>query len=106
MPQVRIDYQKVLRHHLKNLEKILQPSGLFLASPKEVTTGYDKAWLRDNFYECLAFEYLGHWDVVHKTYRAILDIFLKHEEKIDAEEKPAKEDVPAEEESIKEEIAG
>jgi phosphorylase kinase alpha/beta subunit len=84
MPQVRIDYEKVLHHHLKNLEKLEEPSGLFLASPKNVTTGYDKAWLRDNFYECLAFEYVNRWDIVHKTYRAILDIFLKHEAKIDA----------------------
>lgn len=83
MPLVRIDYEKVLKHHIKGLEKLQQPSGLFLASPQHVSTGYDKAWLRDNFYECLAFEYLGKWDVVHKTYRALLDIFLKHEQKID-----------------------
>jgi phosphorylase kinase alpha/beta subunit len=84
MPLVRIDYEKVIRHHLKNLEKLTTESGLFLASPSDVKTGYDKAWLRDNFYECLGFEYLGRWDVVHATYRAILNIFLKHEGKIDA----------------------
>ena len=84
MPLVRIDYEKVISHHLKNLEKLREPSGLFLASPKNVSTGYDKAWLRDNFYECLAFEYVGRWDVVKTTYRAILNIFLKHEAKIDA----------------------
>jgi len=84
MPVVRIDYEKVIKHHLKNLQGLMEPSGLFLASPKSVSTGYDKAWLRDNFYECLAFEYLGQWDVVHTTYRAILNIFLKHEKKIDA----------------------
>lgn len=84
MPLVRIDYPKVINHHLKNLQKLIEPSGLFLASPLEVTTGYDKAWLRDNFYECLAFEYVGQWDVVQTTYRAILNIFLKHEAKIDA----------------------
>lgn len=84
MPLVRIDYDKVLKHHLKNLRHLVSPKGLFLASPKGVGTGYDKAWLRDNFYECLAFEYVGHWDVVHTTYRAILNIFLKHEAKIDA----------------------
>lgn len=84
MPLVRIDYEKVIHHHLHKLEELREASGLFLASPKSVSTGYDKAWLRDNFYECLAFEYVGRWDVVHKTYRAILDIFLKHEAKIDA----------------------
>jgi len=84
MHLIRIDYDKVLRHHVRTLEKLQESSGLFLASPKNVSTGYDKAWLRDNFYECLAFEYIGRWDIVHKTYRAILDILIKHEAKIDA----------------------
>ena len=83
MPQVRIDYDKVLKHHLHNLDHLMQPSGLFLASARNVATGYNKAWLRDNFYECLAFEYVGRWDIVKQTYRSVLDIFLKHEEKID-----------------------
>lgn len=84
MPRIRIDYEKVLKRHVKNLEKLQKSSGLFMASAHSVKTGYDKAWLRDNFYECLAFEYIDRWDVVAKTYRAILDIFLKHEAKIDA----------------------
>lgn len=83
MPGTRIDYDAVIAHHLKVLEQLQLPSGLFMASAESVKTGYDKAWLRDNFYECLAFEYVGRWDVVRKTYRAILDIFLKHEKKID-----------------------
>lgn len=85
MPKnVRIDYDKLIQQHLRILEKLQASSGLFRASAKRVKTGYDKAWLRDNFYECLAFEYAGRWDVVSKTYRAILDIFLKHEYKLDA----------------------
>lgn len=84
MPQPHIDYEKIIKHHLSNLEHLLEPSGLFLASPKDVSTGYDKAWLRDNFYECLAFEFVGRWDIVQTTYRAILNIFLKYEDKIDA----------------------
>jgi GH15 family glucan-1,4-alpha-glucosidase len=83
MPGTRLDYDAIIAHHLKVLEELQLPSGLFRASSSAVTTGYDKAWLRDNFYECLAFEYMGRWDVVNKTYRAILDIFLKHEKKID-----------------------
>jgi phosphorylase kinase alpha/beta subunit len=59
-------------------------SGLFAASEKSVSTGYDKAWLRDNFYECLAFEVIGDFSTVKKTYAAILQIFLRHEGKIDA----------------------
>ena len=76
-------YDKLIAKHLKILEGLEQSSGLFFAAPNTAGTGYDKAWLRDNFYECLAFEVLGDHETVHKTYRAILDIFLKHEYKID-----------------------
>ncbi len=76
-------YDKLLEQHLQILKDLQYDSGLFAASRKEVGTGYDKAWLRDNFYECLAFEVVGDFDTVRKTYRAILDIFKKHEYKID-----------------------
>lgn len=68
--------------HLGNLRKLLTPRGLFLASDQAVTTGYDKAWLRDNVYEALAFEYAGEWNVVTKDYLTLLDIFDKHIDKI------------------------
>jgi phosphorylase kinase alpha/beta subunit len=70
------------RRHLDNLRKLLTPTGLFLASSHNVETGYDKAWLRDNVYEALAFEYAGEWAVVQKTYHTLLDIFDKHIDKI------------------------
>ena len=76
-------YDKLIAQHLKILEGLQYDSGLFAASKKGIGTGYDKAWLRDNFYECLAFEVVGDMDTVKKTYRAILDIFKKHEFKID-----------------------
>ena len=76
-------YDKLIAQHLKILEGLQYDSGLFAASKKGIDTGYDKAWLRDNFYECLAFEVLGNFETVQKTYRAILDIFKKHEFKID-----------------------
>lgn len=76
-----VDDQTV-QHHLNNLRKLVTPSGLFLASSHAVSTGYDKAWLRDNVYEALAFEYAGQWDVVTKTYHTLLDIFDKHIDKI------------------------
>ncbi len=80
----RVDVcQELLNEHIKILSGLQYESGLFSASKKEVGTGYDKAWLRDNFYECLAFEVLGDLETVQKTYRAILDIFKKHESKID-----------------------
>lgn len=68
--------------HIANLRKLIAPSGLFRASAHTVGTGYDKAWLRDNVYEALAFEYTGHWDVVAKTYHTLLDLFDKHIDKI------------------------
>ncbi len=76
-------HQRLIDQHLKILEGLQYDSGLFAASKRNVETGYDKAWLRDNFYECLAFEVLGDDETVRKTYRAVLDIFKKHEYKID-----------------------
>lgn len=76
-------HDKLIAQHLGILENLQYESGLFAASKKGEGAGYDKAWLRDNFYECLAFEVLGDFETVRKTYRAILDIFLKHEYKID-----------------------
>jgi phosphorylase kinase alpha/beta subunit len=73
---------EVVQRHINNLRKLVTPSGLFLASSQSVSTGYDKAWLRDNVYETLAFEYAGQWDVVEKTYHTLLDIFDKHIDKI------------------------
>ncbi len=75
--------KKLIEKHKKILEGLQYDSGLFAASKKGIETGYDKAWLRDNFYECLAFETLEDFDTVWRTYRAILDIFKKHEFKID-----------------------
>ncbi|HSX04874.1 MAG TPA: glycoside hydrolase family 15 protein [Candidatus Saccharimonadales bacterium] len=71
-----------IQRHLDNLRKLITPRGLFLASDQAVTTGYDKAWIRDNVYEALAFEYAGEWAVVTKDYHTLLDIFDKHIDKI------------------------
>ena len=78
-----VTYEQLINQHLDILKKLQYSSGLFAASKKGVETGYDKSWLRDNFYECMAFEVIGDWDTVEKTYDAILEIFLKHENKID-----------------------
>jgi GH15 family glucan-1,4-alpha-glucosidase len=74
------DQQVIL--HLDNLRKLITPSGLFIASSLDVETGYDKAWIRDNIYEALAFEYANEWAVVAKAYHRLLDIFDKHIDKI------------------------
>jgi GH15 family glucan-1,4-alpha-glucosidase len=78
-----LNYDKLIEQHLNILKDLQYSSGLFAASSKNVGTGYNKSWLRDNFYECLAFEVIGDWDTVEKTYEAVLQIFLKHEYKID-----------------------
>ncbi len=79
----KLTYRRLLKQHLEILKNLQYKSGLFAASKKDVNTGYDKAWLRDNFYECIAFEVIGDWKTVKKTYKTILKIFLKHEWKID-----------------------
>lgn len=79
----RLSYQELIDKHLEILKDLQYDSGLFAASSKNVGTGYDKSWLRDNFYETIAFEIIGDWNTVEKTYQAILALFLKHEQKID-----------------------
>lgn len=77
-----MDRDQQVQQHLHNLRKLIAPSGLFRASSHSVGTGYDKAWLRDNVYEALAFEYAGEWKVVANTYHALLTVFDKHIDKI------------------------
>lgn len=79
----RLSYKELIEKHVSILKSLQYDSGLFAASDPKVSTGYDKSWLRDNFYETIAFEIINDWDTVEKTYRAILDLFLKHEQKID-----------------------
>ena len=75
--------QSEIDSHLATLRKLITPKGLFLAAAEEgVSTGYDKSWLRDNFYEVMAFEETGDWETANTTWHALLDIFLKHEDKI------------------------
>jgi len=82
MNETDMSIEARVNRHLDNLRKLVTPRGLFLASDQAVTTGYDKAWIRDNVYETLAFEYAGDWDVVTKTYHTLLDIFDTHIDKI------------------------
>jgi len=79
----RVSYNDLIKKHIRILKSLQSKTGLFLASKHDVPTGYDKSWLRDNFYETLAFEVIGDWKTVERTYRAILNIFLRHEDKID-----------------------
>lgn len=72
----------ILEKHLDNIRTLQSGSGLFMASRLDVSTGYNKAWLRDNFYTCLAFEEIEDWYTVKKVWKALLQIFVKHKNKI------------------------
>lgn len=77
------EFTKEAEKHIDILRGLRASSGLFLAAAQMgVSTGYDKAWLRDNFYATLAFEKAELWDEVRLTWRAVLDLFLKHKDKI------------------------
>lgn len=78
---MKID-QDILEKHLDNIRTLQASSGLFLASRSDVSTGYNKAWLRDNFYTCLAFEEIEDWETVKRVWKALLGIFIKHKDKI------------------------
>ncbi len=79
----RLSYQQLIDKHLEILRSLQYDSGLFAAADRTVSTGYDKSWLRDNFYETIAFEVINDWATVENTYAAILEILVKHEAKID-----------------------
>ncbi len=59
------------------------PTGLFAASRMTVKTGYNLAWIRDNVYAAIGLEAAQRYSDLKKTYRALLDILIKHEYKID-----------------------
>ena len=56
------------------LRSLRYESGLFAASKKNVETGYNKAWIRDNIYEALGFEAIKDINSIRKTYAALFDI--------------------------------
>ncbi|MBU1198263.1 MAG: glycoside hydrolase family 15 [Nanoarchaeota archaeon] len=86
----KITNKHLIKQHLEILKGLQYKTGLFGASAKAVKTGYNKAWLRDNFYECLAFFVLKDYATCKETYKTFLRVFEKHEYKIDRaiEKKP------------------
>ena len=73
----------MLNQSLQILKQMQYPSGLFAASRMTVKTGYNLAWIRDNVYATLGLEAAKKYRTVRKTLRALLDILIKHEYKID-----------------------
>lgn len=72
----------MIKESICHLEQLRCKNGLFLASKKGVSTGYDKAWIRDNLYAMMGYELINP-DKAVKTIHALLDVLLKHEYKID-----------------------
>ncbi|MBI2580555.1 glycoside hydrolase family 15 [Candidatus Woesearchaeota archaeon] len=65
------------------LESLQHSNGLFSASRKDVKTGYNLCWIRDTVYASFGFEAVKNTAAVKKIYHALLNLFLKHENKID-----------------------
>ncbi|HLC60726.1 MAG TPA: glycoside hydrolase family 15 protein [Candidatus Nanoarchaeia archaeon] len=80
----------MLKQSIKIIEDMQYPSGLFAASNPNVKTGYNLSWIRDNVYTLIGLESAQKYNLVRKTLRALLEILLKHENKIDwaIKEKP------------------
>jgi len=73
----------MIQKSIKILNTLQASTGLMRASHAQVKTGYNRAWLRDNVYESLGFEATKNKKQLTKIYRALLDVLLKHENKID-----------------------
>ncbi len=84
------DFDTEIKQHLNMVRSLQKPSGVFTASAHDVETGYDKAWLRDIYFMTLGFLETGEIETVQKAAKALLQVFVKHEDKINwaAEHKP------------------
>ncbi len=78
-----IDFASEIASHLEQVRRLQKPSGVFTASAHDVATGYDKAWLRDIYFMTLGFLETEEIDVVQKAAKALLQVFVKHQDKID-----------------------
>jgi phosphorylase kinase alpha/beta subunit len=76
------DFDSAIGWHLDQMRKLRSPTGLFTASASDVTTGYNKAWLRDIYFMTLGFKYTGEMNVVQDAAKALLKILAKHKDKI------------------------
>ncbi|MBW2968295.1 glycoside hydrolase family 15 [Candidatus Woesearchaeota archaeon] len=65
------------------LKRLQHPSGLFVAALDERTHYSKQSWIRDCIYASLGFEATKKTKELVKAYQALLDVFKKHEYKID-----------------------
>ncbi len=80
----------MLTKSINILKQMQYPTGLFAASRMTVKTGYNLAWIRDNVYAAIGLEAAQKIRDLKRIFRALFDILLKHEYKIDwaIKEKP------------------
>ena len=76
------DFDAEIKQHLAVVRSLQKPSGVFTASAFDVDTGYDKAWLRDIYFMTLGFLETGEIETVQKSAKALLQVFVKHQDKI------------------------
>ena len=62
-----LNYKEILKHHLHILKNLQYESGLFAASKKDSTTGYNKSWLRDNFYDLHSSDHIKRGSQINYT---------------------------------------
>jgi len=79
---MEIELEKEIEAHLRVIRGLEKAPGIYTASAHSVTTGYDKAWLRDIYFIVLSFLETGDIETVKKSARALLNVFTKHKEKI------------------------
>jgi GH15 family glucan-1,4-alpha-glucosidase len=82
------DFDAEIKHHLAVLLTLRRPNGVFTAAPMD--TWYGKAWLRDIYFTTLAFLETGDQEVTQSAAKALLTVFVKHQDKINwaVEHKP------------------
>jgi phosphorylase kinase alpha/beta subunit len=76
-------FTHAIAEHLGEVRALQTATGLFTASAHNVSTGYNKAWLRDAYFMSLGFTYAGEHSVVKKLASALLEILMKHSHKIE-----------------------
>jgi len=76
------DFEVEIKKRLDTVLSLQAPSGLFMASALNVSTGYNKAWLRDNYFMTLGFQACGEWQPVHAAGKGLLQVLCKHQDKI------------------------
>jgi len=73
----------MIQRSIQILKELQHPKGLFVAALDKRTHYSRQAWIRDNIYAALGFEATKNTKEVVKAYQALLDVFRKHEYKID-----------------------